>query len=313
MESPMPATAMQVPTPWMTRSVAWLLVLLLGVQFVQLTLVQPADVQVALGFRRGDLDDGRWWSVATYMLVHGSLSLTLLNAYALALFGPRLERFWGARRFLVFIGLATIAGWMVHLFIGGEAPLVGASSAIFGVLAAYAMRWGSEEQRVAGGFTVRAFWLAVMVGSIILLVGLQESVGGGIAFVAHLSGMAAAWFFMRATKVLFVERFREGVSAVPDEPPEDQLPRAVPKTLPRSRTRDRENETIDDVVARSNAAASQRSSGTRRRATAEPGTAAPPALDIDTILDKISAHGIDHLTPDERRVLDDHSRRLRDG
>jgi hypothetical protein len=29
------------------------------------------------------------------------------------------------------------------------------------------------------------------------------------------------------------------------------------------------------------------------------------------ILDKISAEGIDCLTPDERRVLDDHSRRLR--
>jgi hypothetical protein len=33
---------------------------------------------------------------------------------------------------------------------------------------------------------------------------------------------------------------------------------------------------------------------------------------VDAILDKISAEGIDRLTPDERRVLDDHSRRLRD-
>ena len=33
--------------------------------------------------------------------------------------------------------------------------------------------------------------------------------------------------------------------------------------------------------------------------------------DMDWLLDKISASGMDSLTPDERRRLDEHSRRLR--
>ena len=296
--------------PRLTRGVRWFVALLLGVQFVQYTLLQPADVQWALGFRRGDLDGGRWWSMGTYVFAHASLSLTLLNAYALLLFGPRLERFWGTRRFLVFMALTVLSGWMLHLFVGGAATLLGASSVAFGVLAANALRWGGEEHMLAGGFTMSGSWLTALVGAIILLFGLQESVGGGAAFAVHLGGVVVAWFFMRSTKVLLVERFREGVSAVPDDPPEDQLPRAVPKTLPRSRARDRE--TIDDVVARSNAQSARRSQ-TVRQQSSPVDSAEKPLVDIDSILDKISAHGIEHLTPDERRVLDDHSRRLRDG
>ena len=33
--------------------------------------------------------------------------------------------------------------------------------------------------------------------------------------------------------------------------------------------------------------------------------------EIDVLLDKISEHGLDSLTADERRRLDEHSRRLR--
>lgn len=309
MTSAAPSPVAERPTPRVTTAVGWLLALVLGAQFVQHTMLRPEDLQ-ALGFRRGDLDAGRWWSVATFQLVHGSLGLTLMNAYTLALFGPRLERFWGARRFVGFVALAGLGGWMLHLFVGGDAVLLGASSTAFGLLAAHALRWGGEEYTLAGGLTVRARWLAVFVGSMILLLGLRSGPGGGAAFVAHLGGIGAAWLFVRATQVLLVERFREGVSAVPDEPPEDQPPRAIPKTLPRSRARDRE--TIDDVVARSNAQAARRTQTSRRPAPPE-SPAPTPAPSIDAILDKISAEGIDRLTPDERRVLDDHSRRLRDG
>ena len=152
-------------------------------------------------------------------------------------------------------------------------------------------------------------WLAAFVGAVVLLTGLQEPVGGGAPFLAHLGGLGAAWVFARATSVMFVERFRDGVSAMPDDPPEDQPPRAVPKTLPRSRAQQRDS--IDDVVARANAEGLRRNAPTRRRAPAPSEEKAPPPT-VDAILDKISAEGIDRLTPDERRVLDDHSRRLRD-
>ena len=299
------------PSPLVTPAVAWLVGGLLGVHFLQWTVVQPEAMQAAFGFQRGDLDAGRWWSAATYALVHPSAMMLALNAYMLVLFGPRLERFWGARRFAGFAALAALGGWIVHLFVGGEGVLLGASAIGFGVMGAHALRWGSEERLLLGGFTVRVRWLVAFVGAVVLLSGLQETAGGGLPFVAHLGGLVTAWVFARATSVLLVERFRDGVSAMPDEPPEDQPPRAVPKTLPRSRA---QRETIDDVVARTNAETARRNAPTRRRlprpAEQEGPATAPPTL--DAILDKISAEGIGGLSPEERQFLDDHSRKLRD-
>lgn len=307
-----PPYAAEARQPLVTPAVAWLVGGLLGVHFLQWTVIQPAALQEAFAFRRGDLDVGRWWSVATYPLAHPSLLLLAANVYMLVLFGPRLERFWGTRRFAGFAALASLGGWIVHLFIGGVGPLLGATSLAFGVLGAHALRWGGEERLLVGGFTARVRWLAAVVVAVVLLTGLQEPIAGGVPFLAHVGGLVTAWVFARATSVLFVERFREGVSAMPDDPPEDQPPRAVPKTLPRSRA---PRDTIDDVVARANTEAARRTSPTRRRAQRAPDGAPDAASSVptlDAILDKICAEGLDRLTPEERQVLDDHSRRLRD-
>jgi membrane associated rhomboid family serine protease len=264
-----------------------------------------------LAFRRGDIETGRWWSVATYALVHPSALLLVLNVYLLALFGPRLERSWGSRRFVGFAALAALGGWVAHLFVGGASPLLGASSIGLGVTAASAMAWGDEVRQLVGGFTMRERWGAAFAGAVTVLAGMQEGVGGGVAFLAHLGGVSAAWIFARAAGLRFVERLRDGVSPMPDEPPEDQPPRAVPRTLPRSRA---QRETIDDVVTRTNAETARRNRATQRsREGAVDGESiAREEPSIDAILDKISAEGIERLTPIERRILDDHSRRLRD-
>lgn len=293
--------------PRLPRVVAWTVALLLAVEFLQWTVVLPSDVQALLGFRRADLELGRWWTTLTFPLVHRDLSLMLLNAYAIALFGSRLEMVWGGRRFFAFLTIAGLGSWMLQLLSGIDGLLLGASGAAFSSLAAYAMRWGSDKHGTAGGFEISGRWLTMIVGAMILLVGLRSGDGGGLSFMAHLGGLATAWLFVRATPVLLVERLRESVSAMPDEPPDDQPPRAVPKSLPRSRSRERE--TIDDVVSRTNAQAARRATP-RRRAKPETPLSAPT---IDGILDKISAEGIDCLTDEERRVLDDHSKRLRDG
>jgi membrane associated rhomboid family serine protease len=297
-------------TPAITPAVTWMAGFLAAIHFLQWTVVLPSDAQQWLAFRVGDIESGRWWSVATYPLVHGSATVLLLNIYALMLFGPRLERFWGSRRFAGFVALAVLGGWIAHLFVGGSEPLLSASAASFGVMGAYAWRWGSEERPLLGGFVARERWAVAFIVAVMVLSGMQEPVGGGLPFLAHLGGLGTAWVFARATSVLFVERFREGVSAMPDEPPEDQPPRAVPKTLPRSRA---QRETIDDVVTRSNAdIARQRSTAREAKTPANDATPTVPPT-IDAILDKIGKAGLDALSTEERRVLDEHSRRLRDG
>jgi membrane associated rhomboid family serine protease len=302
--------APEAPTPRIPRVVAWGIALMAVVHFTQWTIVLPADVQDFLGFRREDLELGAWWRALTYPLAHPDFPLLLLNTYAFAFFGTRLERTWGRGRFVAFLTLATLGGWIGHLFIGGAGLLLGASSWALATAVAHAMQWGGEEHQLAGGLPIRGRWLAFFLCSLVLLSGLGADAGGGLAFLAHLGGIGAAWVFVRATPTTLVEKFRGGVSSLPDDPPEDQPPRAIPKTLPRSRARDRE--TIDDVVARTNAAPpTRRAPSARRRAEPQaPTTTAPPT--VDAILDKILAEGLDQLTDEERRVLDDHSKKLRD-
>lgn len=302
--SPSPVESQRIPR--ISRAVLWTVAALGIVQFLQWTVVQPADVQSVLGFRRGDVDLGRWWTTLTFPLVHPDVTLLLLNVYALVLFGPRLEAEWGTGRFSALLAVAAVGGWMLHLISGNSGQLIGASSLAFAVLTANAIRWGSATHVLAGGFEARGSWVTLFVGAMIFLVGLGAGEGGGTGFLAHLGGIAAGWIFVRATPVQMVERLREGVSALPDEPPDDQPTRAIPKTLPRARARDRE--TIDDVLSRTNAAAARRTTPPRR-AQQDPQSALPS---VDSLLEKISAEGIERLTADERRALEEQARRLRE-
>ena len=78
--------------------------------------------------------------------------------------------------------------------------------------------------------------------------------------------------------------------------------------MPRTRERARE---VDDIVAQSQQAVSQRvvpaSSPPRHTSRERP----ERLTELDRVLDKISQMGIDSLTGDERRILEERSKELR--
>jgi membrane associated rhomboid family serine protease len=292
------------PAPRITPAVQWLIAINVAVYFIQLAILKPADVQLALGFQTKDLGH-QWWTIGTYMFVHGGFWQLALNMYALWLFGSRVEWKWGTREFVRFYLFCGLGGWFAHLaFVPGDSVLVGASAAVFGVMLAYASLWPDEQLFVFGVIPTTVRWLVIFAGVLILTDGISTAgAQGGIAYFAHAGGLAAGWLYLRMTASVNLDRLRQSVSPVPDEP-EDVPPRAVPRTLPRSRAREREN--IDDVVARSNAAVAKQT--TAPRATRTPQT---ELNTLDQLLDKISAHGLESLTADERRVLAEESQRRR--
>ena len=294
-----------VSAPRLTPTVQWLIALSVAVYFMQLTVFTPEDVQRALGFSAQSLSS-RWWTIGTFMFVHGSFWHVALNVYTLWLFGPRVEAEWSSREFLRFFLCCGLGGWFAHLaFVGGDSLMIGSSAAVFGVMLAYATLWPDERILLFGVVSTSVRWLVLCVGLANLITGMRVTAGpdGGIPYLAHLGGLAAGWLYLRASANVNLDQVRQGVSQVPDEP-DDSPPRAVPRTLPRSRARERED--IDDVVARSNAATVQES-----RTRQPEGTAHAKAVNLDQVLEKISATGIESLTPAERAVLDDASRRLR--
>jgi hypothetical protein len=228
--------------------------------------------------------------------------------YALWLLGPRIEAMWGSREFVRYYVFCGLGGWFAHLaFVPGDAVLLGASAAVFGVMLAYATLWANEQVFLFGLVPTTTRWLVVFIGALNLAGGLTSGDGTtGMAYLAHLGGVAAGWLYLRATAAVNISRLRQSVSQVPDEP-DDVPPRAVPKSMPRTRGRE-SLQNIDDVVAQSNAAVAKRPPRRTPRAMA-PTT---DATDLDRVLDKISAQGLGSLTTDERQLLDDESRRRRD-
>ena len=80
------------------------------------------------------------WSVLTYALLHGSWMHVLLNSVWLAAFGTPVARRCGAVRFIL-LGVAAalggaIAHWTAHPL--SVAPMIGASAAVSGMMAAAA-------------------------------------------------------------------------------------------------------------------------------------------------------------------------------
>ena len=305
-ETPVPynAQALDSRSPRITAAVRWLIAINIAVFFVQLTLLAPADVRLALGFSQHNLGH-QWWTIATYMFVHGGFWQLVLNMYTVWLFGPRLEWRWGSSEFVRYYLFCGLGGWFAHLvFVPGDSLLVGASAAVFGVMFAYAALWPNDRVLVFGVIPMTVRWLVVSVGVINVIGGVSTTEAtAGLFYLAHLGGgLAAGWLYIRATSAVNLGRLRHGVSPVLDEP-DDMPPRTVPKAMPRSRSR----ENIDDVVARSNAAVAECAPQARviRRVESD-------ASALDKVLDKISSTGIDSLTGSERRLLDDASRRLRD-
>jgi membrane associated rhomboid family serine protease len=224
----------ELPTPIrrepafnMPASVSGLILVLVAVHLVRTLLLSPMqDGQVILlfsfipirytamareyGFPGGSLAD--LWTPLTYGLLHGSVTHLVFNVIWLAAFGSVLARRFGARRFMLFSALATVAGAAAHYVTHVEdmIPVVGASAAISGHMAAVARfmfqaggplranrrdpaLWHAEAVSLAGILSDRRVlgFLAIWFG-LNLLFGLGGSTMSGedasIAWEAHVGG-----------------------------------------------------------------------------------------------------------------------------
>jgi membrane associated rhomboid family serine protease len=287
----------------LTAGVQALIVSNLAVAFLQAVGVLPyADLAAWFGFDLGSLPS-RWWTPITYMFVHVGVWHVLANMYGLYLFGPRLEQTLGSKKFAwfyVFCGLGGVVFQMLFIRTGG---LVGASAAVFGVMTAYAMQWPDDEIYLMFVLPMRVRTLVVALFVFNLVMGVVATGDGGgtnIAYFAHVGGVIAAYAYMRMAASTGIDQVRQRVASLPDA---DEPPRAIPRNLPR---RERGDE-VDDIVAKSKAIAAKRAvtlapSSRRREAKAD---------ELNRVLDKISETGIESLTGDERKVLEEMSRRLR--
>jgi membrane associated rhomboid family serine protease len=135
-------------------------------------------------------------TLITSLFLHGDPIHLIGNLLFILVFADNIEDSMGHVRFIVFYLLCGVAGGLAHAFImpASEAPLIGASGAIAGVIAAYLLLhprvkvWVMLFARIPLRLTavwIILIWIAVQ--GLSLWTGADQAVG----WWAHLGGFAA--------------------------------------------------------------------------------------------------------------------------
>ncbi|MCX7303301.1 MAG: rhomboid family intramembrane serine protease [Hyphomicrobiales bacterium] len=152
----------------------------------------------------------------TYSLLHGSVAHLAVNMIWLAAFGSPLANRIGALRFVLFWIVTSIAAAGLHyvIYSTSQAPLIGASGAISGMMGA-AARFGFQIDRASGKpafagrvlpietvLTMRgtvaflAVWM--VINAVTGLIGIVPGQESQIAWEAHVGGFVVGFFFVSA-------------------------------------------------------------------------------------------------------------------
>jgi len=219
------------------------------------------------------LRGGALWQLVTYQFLHANGVHILMNMLGLWFIGRELERVVGTRRFVaLYLGGGVVAGLAQMLFSSDGEPLIGASGSVFAVLLAFTTLFPSLPITALVVF-VPVNMRARTLGILAVTASVVFWVSGlepGVGHLAHLGGSLAGWIFGR----IYRRRFGQA---------EGFVGRTAPSWWP--------------------------GPGKFFRAPRE----VPylrPLPSSDEVIAKVMREGIDSLTRDELRILED-SRRPR--
>ncbi|APR83377.1 Hypothetical protein A7982_08726 [Minicystis rosea] len=153
-------------------------------------------------------------NVLTSMFMHDPTSWVHIggNMLFLWIFGDNVEDALGRGRYLGFYLLCGLAAALAQVMVGpySNVPMVGASGAIAGVLAAYGSLYPRSPITVLnpipllwlffGLFLELPAWFVILeffVVNLLYAFGSSSMMGGGVAFFAHLGGFVAGLFLVR--------------------------------------------------------------------------------------------------------------------
>ncbi len=133
------------------------------------------------------------WQLVTYAFLHDGILHIFFNMFALYMFGPTLEEYWGAPRFLGYYFVCVIAAGATQLAVEYAArtgePTIGASGGIFGILLAFAVLFPRARLLLLLPPIPMPAWLFVtLYGVLELFLGVTGK-EASVAHFAHLGGM----------------------------------------------------------------------------------------------------------------------------
>lgn len=193
------APQMRIGFPQITPMVKYLLLINIVVYLVQVLATNELLVRMFSLYPASLLMALQLWRLVTYQFLHGGLFHILFNMLCLFFLGSSLERHWGSKKFLIFYLGCGIAGGLFYLLLVlirflPALPMIGASGAVLGLLAACAILFPQfiififlfpVPIRVAAVVFTVIYFVAVITRS--------PNAGGD---AAHLAGMAAGAIYV---------------------------------------------------------------------------------------------------------------------
>jgi membrane associated rhomboid family serine protease len=266
------------------RMTSRLIIALIAAFLLQSILLFYGDYDASshLGLTVEGLRHGRFWQLFTFQFLHSTPWPwhVLFNCLGLWFVGRPVEEVLGSRKFLKLYFLSGVMGGVLQAILTlvlprhMDIPVVGASAGVCGLIAIFCSLFPTQE------LTTWIYFFPIRIRACYLLYFLTAiSIFGaiipfdGIAHAAHLGGILTGIIFVRYGQAIgdWSERF---------------LPRPQQADLKFKRQRRTKRK--------------QGGAGALWESPAETFI----SREVDPILDKISAHGFESLTEQERKILE---------
>jgi len=237
------------------------------------------DANYYFALRVEGLKHGYIWQLLTYGFMHsvpGPLHL-ICNCWAIYVFGQDVEEALGRKPFLGLYFASIIIGALLQalagVLLGGvlARSVVGASAASLGLAAAFAMLFPERVLLLFFVIPMRAKYLLLLCAGLTLYGILRPD---DIAHYAHLGGMLTGIIFVRYA--MHWDWHWPKLRRTRGEPPRRLVKVGSSSAVRWGRGKPEEDLPADEFLSK----------------------------EVDPILDKISAHGIQSLTEREKRILE---------
>ena len=256
--------------------------------------------------------EGRVWTIFTHMFVHENVLHLLCNMLMLFMAGKSLQSIIGGKKFLYVYFLSGVAGWlfeMTSFWLTGklhhfgptymsEFNMFGASACVCGVIVAMAALLPREEITAMLYFIIpvklRMWTLAQVIMGLSTILGLINIIWPPtgqtvtVAHFAHLGGALAGWWFVRML----------GYSGNPASFEQLRRERQDQERSRELASVSRKKKRVVDV------------SDPDRMLVPPSNSKEFIEREINPILEKIHAHGMESLTKEERQVLERGSKEM---
>lgn len=153
-----------------------------------------------------DALSGNYWQFFTYMFLHGDIMHLFINMFVLVIFGSIIEKTLGTKTYIYLFIISGLGSGFLYILLSYIFstssfiwPMLGASGAIFGIMAAYGILFPKNWIIMFPGIPMPASVAVIVFAGVEFFFGVT-GLQSGVANFGHLGGLVFGVIFIFAWK-----------------------------------------------------------------------------------------------------------------